>query len=197
MEIEKNNLFLKGLSNYIRVYDNILPEEVIKNFYKICKENKNFKDSKIVYDNGTDGVDKKVRDTKIWPLKNLNEKSKTSIHWCNLLLYSFTNKVNEYIGNSFSCQILEMQVLRYKKNGHYTFHIDHSRATPRTLSCIFFVNEDYEGGELIFKTPTEHETLKIDKKANRLIIWPSNFLYPHTVMPVIEGIRYSVVTWAL
>ena len=32
---------------------------------------------------------------------------------------------------------------------------------------------------------------------NRMIIWPSTFLYPHTVKPVTKGTRYSVVAWAL
>ena len=40
-------------------------------------------------------------------------------------------------------------------------------------------------------------TSTVEKKANRMIIWPSNFLYPHSVKPVTEGIRYSVVSWAL
>ena len=31
---------------------------------------------------------------------------------------------------------------------------------------------------------------------NRLIIWPSNFLFPHSVLPVTKGLRYSVVAWA-
>jgi hypothetical protein len=26
-------------------------------------------------------------------------------------------------------------------------------------------------------------------------MFPSNFLYPHSVLPVTEGTRYSIVTW--
>ena len=31
----------------------------------------------------------------------------------------------------------------------------------------------------------------------RLIIWPSNFMFPHRVNPVIKGTRYSIVAWAV
>ena len=43
----------------------------------------------------------------------------------------------------------------------------------------------------------EFRELIIEKKSNRMIVWPSNFLYPHAVKPVTEGIRYSIVSWAL
>ena len=29
-----------------------------------------------------------------------------------------------------------------------------------------------------------------------LLIFPSNFLYPHRVDPVTKGVRYSYVSWA-
>ena len=67
----------------------------------------------------------------------------------------------------------------------------------RIYSCVFLINDDYEGGELAFKYPKSDEILKVEKKKNRLIIFPSNFLYPHTVLPVTKGERYSVVAWAL
>ena len=59
------------------------------------------------------------------------------------------------------------------------------------------VNENYKGGELCFKYPKIDKITTIEKKENRMVIWPSNFLYPHMVKPVTEGERYSVVAWAL
>jgi len=68
---------------------------------------------------------------------------------------------------------------------------------PRTLSFIYLINDDYEGGELIFATPDFKNDLTIEKKKNTLIVWPSNFMYPHMVKPVTKGTRFSVVGWAL
>ena len=59
-----------------------------------------------------------------------------------------------------------------------------------TLSIIGVLNDDYEGGELIM-----FEDTKIDTKKGDLIIFPSNFLYPHEITPVTKGVRYSYVSW--
>ena len=60
----------------------------------------------------------------------------------------------------------------------------------------FFLNDDYEGGKLLFKFPGEILEYKINKQKNSVLVWPSNFLYPHSVTPVTKGERYSVVSWA-
>tara|TARA_R110000803_G_C11984169_1_gene321115 strand:+ start:1817 stop:2419 length:603 start_codon:yes stop_codon:yes gene_type:complete len=200
MEI-KDNLILNGLSDYIRIYDNIFPEKVLKNFYRICKEHGEFGDATIVGNPKEELLDKEIRDTKSWSLNNVGQKSKTTIHWANLLMCFFNHNIKKYESSvskeNIGCTINSMQVLKYEKNGHYKIHSDHCHKIPRTLSCIFFINDDYDGGELIFKTPDQEKKIQIDKKTNRLIIWPSNFLYPHAVMPVTEGVRYSVVAWAI
>ena len=59
-----------------------------------------------------------------------------------------------------------------------------------TLSIIGALNDDYQGGELImFK---DHS---IQLKAGDIMIFPSTFLYPHKVMPVISGVRHTFVSW--
>ena len=57
--------------------------------------------------------------------------------------------------------------------------------------------DDYEGGDLCFKDIKNNQELIIEKQKNRLIVWPSNFMYPHSVKPVTKGTRYSVVSWAV
>ena len=37
--------------------------------------------------------------------------------------------------------------------------------------------------------------LKIELKKGDLLIFPSNFMYPHRVEPVLSGIRYSYISW--
>jgi predicted 2-oxoglutarate/Fe(II)-dependent dioxygenase YbiX len=49
---------------------------------------------------------------------------------------------------------------------------------------------------LYFKDLNNKDTLKIEPYPGKLVVWPSNFLFPHSVEPVSEGIRYSVVAWA-
>jgi|TARA_R100000482_G_scaffold91003_2_gene37405 predicted 2-oxoglutarate/Fe(II)-dependent dioxygenase YbiX len=196
MEIKNNPLLI---NNYINIYDDVLPKNVLKKLYEVCENKKEFGNAYVVQDN-EQKKDKEIRNTTIWHLKNLDENSLTTIHWANFFLNTFYKYINKYQENTKtvgSVTIDDIQLLKYTEGGHYVFHIDHARPIPRTLSCIFFINDNYEGGDLIFETPDKSHNLKIDRVANRMIIWPSNFLYPHCVTPVKKGTRYSVVSWAL
>ena len=90
----------------------------------------------------------------------------------------------------------DISILRYYEGGKYVTHVDHSRAVPRTLSAILLLNNEYEGGELKFFYPCGKLMKEVKPALGRLIIWPSNFLYPHAVEPIKRGIRYSIVSWA-
>ena len=86
---------------------------------------------------------------------------------------------------------------RYSSGQTMLSHCDHiqsifdgKRKGIPTLSIIGILNDDYEGGELIM-----FEDKKIDTKKGDLIIFPSNFLYPHKITPVTKGVRYSYVSW--
>jgi hypothetical protein len=77
-------------------------------------------------------------------------------------------------------------------------HYDHihslfdgtQRGIP-VLSAVGCLNDEYEGGEFIF-----YDDLKIELNAGDILIFPSNFLYPHRVDEVTSGTRYTFVSWA-
>ena len=123
------------------------------------------------------------------------------MHWCNFLCYTLKIFINDYFNitkfQKSAQDIIDIQILKYEKGGHYRFHSDSSKNIHRILSCIFFINDDYQGGNLAFKYPFKENIVKIEKKSNRLVIFPSNFLYEHSVEPVISGERFSVVSWVL
>jgi predicted 2-oxoglutarate/Fe(II)-dependent dioxygenase YbiX len=59
------------------------------------------------------------------------------------------------------------------------------------MSWVYYINDDYTGGEISF--PRFNLTYK--PVANEFIVFPSNYIYNHSVLPVIEGTRYAVVSW--
>jgi len=189
------------VKDLIRIRDDILPKQILDNFTRVIKNEKIFKlqAATIIRDKGT--VDKKVRDTQCMHFTN-NSDSGCVTHWSNLLYCFFNNRIKEY-PSLIKMQLFEhptiqdIQLLKYEKDGFYNWHVDHGGSIPRTLSLIFLVNDDYEGGELCFMNPDGTDPIKIPVKKNRLIIWPSNFLYPHKVQPVKKGVKYSIVSWAL
>ena len=89
-----------------------------------------------------------------------------------------------------------VNLLKYKKGNFYKKHIDAYHQVNRHLSFIINLNEDYEGGELIFYYPHNQQPYsKVNLKTGDLVMFPSNFMYPHSVEPVLSGTRYSIVCW--
>jgi len=86
---------------------------------------------------------------------------------------------------------------RYDEKTEMRLHCDHikslftgNRRGIPILSVVGALNEDYEGGEFIM-----WEDTKIPLPTGSIMIFPSNFLYPHKVTPVTKGVRYSYVSW--
>jgi hypothetical protein len=87
---------------------------------------------------------------------------------------------------------------RYRKNRVMAEHCDHIhslfdgqiKGIP-TMSLVGLLNDNYEGGEFVMWQDTV-----IPLKQGDIMIFPSNFLYPHRVDPVTRGTRNSFVAWA-
>lgn len=82
------------------------------------------------------------------------------------------------------------ELLKYKEGGFYTQHTDDNREDSRRISISFLLNDDYDGGEFQF-----FGDLKVQGGTGSAIVFPSNFCYPHEILPVKSGIRYSIITW--
>jgi len=183
------------LKDLILTVDSYLTPEQVGAIIRTYKKRKFFpsrieaSDTKIV-------VDKKVRNVTE-TLIFRNEKSMTEIHWCNFLLSRIRGLVQMYCnmhGVKDKPQHMEdISLLRYEKGGYYNIHTDASAVNPRQLSIIIFLNNDYKGGALEFNF--HNQSFKIEPGAGKAIIWPSNFLFPHTALTVEEGVRYALVSW--
>jgi len=87
---------------------------------------------------------------------------------------------------------------RYKEGTQMRKHVDHihsifdgqTKGIP-ILSIVGVLNDDYKGGEFLFNNDYE-----VTLKAGDILLFPSLFLYEHTVKVVQKGTRYSFVSWA-
>lgn len=83
------------------------------------------------------------------------------------------------------------ELLRYKTGEFYTQHTDSFLDVPRTVSCSFSLNDDYEGGEFAFFD----REISVKASKGSAVLFPSNFMYPHEILPVTQGTRYAIITW--
>lgn len=83
------------------------------------------------------------------------------------------------------------ELLRYSEGGFYIQHVDSFLQAPRLVTASLYLNDDYEGGEFAFFD----RQLKYKLNKGDVLMFPSTFMYPHEIMPVTKGTRYSIITW--
>ena len=105
-----------------------------------------------------------------------------------------------------------LQVLGYNEGAFYVKHADDSSelrdhtgqtvgyvssAPERKLSTVLFVNEEFEGGELLFNYLCDEngQVITVAPKAGDMIVFLSNPYFSHEVLPVTKGFRLSLVAW--
>lgn len=102
-----------------------------------------------------------------------------------------------------------LQFLKYdeKRRGHFLAHTDNAyydaqgvfryTSPHRVLTCVAYINDDYEGGEIIFNTVKDADghVIKLKPKVGELVIFPSDIRFMHEVVGVTKGRRYSIVGW--
>jgi len=91
--------------------------------------------------------------------------------------------------------INQIDLLKYTPGGQYKIHTDHFSDTPRHLSIIINLNNNYKGGDLIFLNQKEKEIKRLKLGKGSMVFFPSNFLYPHSIEPITKGTRYSIIAW--
>ena len=109
----------------------------------------------------------------------------------NMLLLAATNVYAKKYNIHETFYHESYSLLKYSHGQEYTEHYDGATGIGRCISCIAYLNGDYEGGEIEFV----NFGVKIKPQPGMLIIFPSNFAYRHIAHPVTSGVKYNLVTW--
>ena len=148
--------------------------------------------------------------------KDKEDGSEENLETRNTLWYAITEELaknleqavaqcfREHVAPRYNCQFKSyepVQFLGYPPGGHYKGHNDGEsfnyetrqweRCMPRDISFLFYLNDQYGGGELEFGDLG----LTIKPKKGMMIAFPSYKEFAHKVHPVTWGHRYSLVSW--
>ena len=140
-----------------------------------------------VHKKGEEATDNSTRDAQVYFI----EYEATELYD---ILQKVAKTVNLYFKYDLS-GIEKAQIVHYKapSNG-YNYHIDigaEGTAASRKVSVSIILNDEYEGGEICFRT-SEEGTCQKPETGN--VIAFSSFI-PHKINPVTSGERYAVVVW--
>lgn len=192
-EIKKMSMNVK---DYVKIYDGFLDQKTCKNIVKKLKtidwQTHSF------YKPSTNDYIQHEKELSIGYGQEMPEtKSLQDMLWFEIDRYirkDFTHMSDWFDGWNGYTQI---RYNRYDVDTRMKLHCDHihsmfdgNRKGIPVLSILGALNDNYEGGDLIF-----WEQEKIELKAGQIMIFPSNFMYPHKVTEVTKGTRYSFVSW--
>jgi predicted 2-oxoglutarate/Fe(II)-dependent dioxygenase YbiX len=130
-------------------------------------------------------VDRAVRDAEILFESDVPEL----IAHCRDRLFAATRNIAAAVAPK--TVLAEIQIVRYHAGGKYVDHRDTPElgATPRALSLVCYLNEDFSGGETTFADPAT----TISPIAGEVVIFSPVLL--HRAEPVTAGTKYIITAW--
>jgi Rps23 Pro-64 3,4-dihydroxylase Tpa1-like proline 4-hydroxylase len=183
----------KSLDEYIFTLDSVVPEELCDRILEEYHDCTFWIPSSV----GNGNVDDQIRNCDIINIteniviqKNFDVRKKLDEDF----YVCASTAINEYrkLFPEVASEIdTGYNLLRYKEGQFYTQHTDSFKSQQRSVSCSFLLNDDYEGGEFAF---FDREIIIRGGKGS-IVMFPSNFMFPHEIMPVTSGTRYSIITW--
>lgn len=178
-----------NLYDYVVIRPNFVPEFIISNLLELTTQ----QTSPAEVNSAGDQKITDYRSTKWLPLPvdTIKDLQQTVF---NIHETEFKPRLKTEVVN-----IEPTQFLKYDISDKYDEHNDSedwrddklTRVVNRDISVLFYLNDDYEGGELEFTKLG----LTIKPKKGMMIAFPSYFEFSHRVHPVRSGIRYSLATW--
>lgn len=186
---------MKSLENYIHVFKNAVSDDLCE---KIITEYKDSEDWQLgVMD---EEYRENIRNCNLIPISvhdviQKNEEVRRNIdHELFSSVSSAVHKYKELHPNCIFRKDTGYDLLRYEVGQYIKSHIDVGKTDAmmaRQISCSIALNDEYEGGEFTF---FDNE-LSYRLEKGDILMFPSGFMYPHEVLPITSGTRYSIITW--
>ena len=181
----------------IIIKENIIPQEHIEEIMLLTNNTKDISHATIINKNKEDGCEENLetRHTLWYHITDeMNKKFEQAVAGC----------FREHVAPKYNCEFKSyepVQFLGYPVGGHYKGHNDGEafntetrqweKVMDRDVSFLFYLNDQYGGGELEFYDLG----LTIKPKKGMMIAFPSYKDFAHKVHPVTWGHRYSLVSW--
>ena len=198
--LEHEGISITDLGNGIYVYSNVLPRDLniperLEDALSSGGERYGWQPAYVGYQElmpeYRDCVDFKYKKDDLYN-DNTEEYKKLASIWDEC----YTRQkiaVDDYAGkfNIHNLRYWEaFNFIKYEKGDHFQYHHDHGFSYNCTVSLVAYLNDDYEGGGLHFS----QQDILYTPKAGDVVVFPSNYMYPHRAMPVLNGTKYSLVT---
>jgi len=176
--------------DFIRTYDDVLPEEALELLQRMV-------DNVLVWDDSwTSRSDKGKTDNQYW----------LELEPSNVLLASQIN--NRLLSNAFGPYVNEFVSLKDPKGwvsgstllqkteptqGYHVWHYENGgyNNIARHVAWMIYLNDVEDGGETEFL----YQRKRIKPVRNRAVIWPGSYTHLHRGNPPLSGTKYILTGW--
>ena len=192
-----------NLSDFIIKYDSVLTPDFCK---EVCikMDNDNRKKDGVT----AGGVKKEVKNTvdlNISPYNDWKDTDSVFFHKVSMFIeiymqdlkdksYIDINEILDFLGDpKYAISDSGYQIQKYSTGGKYVWHHDYilnQRNGTRVLTYLFYLNDDFEGGETEFSDGTI-----IKPRTGTLLLFPSTWVYLHRGKEVTKGEKYIATGW--
>jgi hypothetical protein len=183
----------------IYVYHNALPKEMkiierVESALAIPGTRFKWKDSEVgfkdVVNNHRNCKDWKINPEGLAPVDNFS-KDAFALH--EEIINQLKIRLEHYKPRNYLAEISYFEainIVKYGKGEYFKTHSDDGDPYRCTVSCVGYVNDNYQGGEISFAK----FGITYKPKAGDMVIFPSAYAYAHASEPVLDdGTKYSLV----
>ena len=137
-----------------------------------------------------DCVDFKMNSKSLGPVNDLNKE----LHGAYSKVFDTLKKCVDDYCRYWGINVNFYEVfnfVKYEGEGkHFRIHADDGPMYKCAVSAVFYLNDNYEGGEIHFP---RLENLTVKPGVGDIAIFPSNYMYEHASLPMKSGTKYCVV----
>ena len=187
---------MNTIEDYI-IVENTIPKELCKELVNECSKKEWKKHTWNNYATGT-FESEPTKELDVMPCTKEQQKKITPYLIEALGRYQLKVSVpGEKTEGAFLTKFSPIRFNKYEVGNTMRKHYDHihsifdgqMKGVP-IVSIVANLNEDYEGSEFMCREK------EIKLKTGDILMFPSNFMYPHEVKETTKGTRYSFVSWA-
>ena len=190
-----------NITNFIGIYDNYITKEDCNKAIKLYEDQNKFNNT-INRIGGEQASILQKQDQQFFAAP-----SNVDVWWEDLkpMMFNFDLAWNHYVKNTGAgdaygvpFHFTDMKIQKtLPTEGYHVWHIEHGNFqfydAFRAFVFSIYLNDVEEGGETEFL----HQSVRVQPKTGRIVIWPAGFPYLHRGNPPLAGEKYILTSWMM